>query len=194
MQRKAKRRWDYKEYNATGKKVEKVEELSEELSKLTLSNDAEDQVVNETSNSSSTSDIQVQLTDRNQLDHPDQQQDSQQQISNTQEYKTEVTMAAANALAIEESTISDDIDDFLEENVVKEIGSNVTDHDEVCKRIEQLRTAYRGKHNQLKASLEQNEYDGKYDKVYKERMESIKEYMQVGEAYAMVKILRQKMR
>ena len=41
-------------------------------------------------------------------------------------------MADLTKFTAEESTISEDIDDFLEENLIKEIGTNINDHDNVC--------------------------------------------------------------
>ena len=90
---------------------------------------------------------------------------------------TEVTMSASKQLLIEVNTIFEDINDFLEENVINEIGSNIGDHDEMCRKVEELRTSYRGKHNQLRASMDLEEYQDKYEADYNECMQSIKQYI-----------------
>ena len=69
-------------------------------------------------------------------------------------------------LTAEESTIAEDIDDYLDENPIKEIGQNIGDHDIVCKRVEDLRSIYRGRHKQLKTSMGDVDYKAKYDIAY----------------------------
>ena len=61
-----------------------------------------------------------------------QPQESSSVDTQHQESPTEDTTMAANQLAIEESTILEDIKDLFEENTIKEIGSNIADHDEIC--------------------------------------------------------------
>ena len=56
-----------------------------------------------------------------------------------------------DVLFADEATIPEDIDDFLEENVVADLGHSVEDYDMINKNVEGLRSAYRGKHNQLKS-------------------------------------------
>ncbi len=80
-------------------------------------------------------------------------------------------------LSAEELTITEDIDDYMGENAIEEIGSNIHDHDDICKRIEDLRTLYRGKHNQLKSTMVNQEYIDKYGDVYSTKMAAIKDYI-----------------
>ena len=80
-------------------------------------------------------------------------------------------------LAAEELTVSGDIDDYMGENVIADIGSNIHDHDDICKRIEDLRTCYRGKHNQLKSLMEKEAYEEKYSQGFNDKMTSIKDYI-----------------
>ena len=55
-------------------------------------------------------------------------------------------MADPTRFAAEETTISGNIEDFLEENNIKDIGKNINDYDAVNKKIEELRSLYRGIH------------------------------------------------
>ena len=83
----------------------------------------------------------------------------------------------ADQLIIEEATISDDIDDFLEENTIKEISSNVQDFDLVNRKAEELRTQYRGIHNKLKAVMGDQQYKDKFDISSSKKLEDIKLYI-----------------
>ena len=56
------------------------------------------------------------------------------------------TMGEVARLKNEEASISGDIDDFFDENIIKEIGNRAEDYDVVNKRVEDLRSLYRGKH------------------------------------------------
>ena len=187
-QRKAKKRIDYRIFNSTGEKVSKQvcssdnpssqggppEDLDQSLSSafnsLSL---AEENLTLENESTDLTQDT-LELTDQIQEQEPLADLTSHIQY---QELTTNIVIMADNQLVIQEGTISQDIDDFLEENVIKEIGNNVADHDDICRRIETLRTSYRGMHNQLKASMDPGDYKDKYEVEYNERIQSIKDYI-----------------
>ena len=83
----------------------------------------------------------------------------------------------ADQLLIDEATVSDDIDDFLEENEVKELGSNVQDFDIVNRRAEELRTQYRSVHNKLKAAMGEEPYKERFNESSAKKLEAIKSYI-----------------
>ena len=97
-------------------------------------------------------------------------------------------MADPIRFAAEEATISDDIEDFIEENNIKDIGKNVNDYDSVNKSIEELRSVYWGKHNKLKTVLHEIEYKDKYEVTYMKMLDIIKGY--IKELTAQRRILR----
>ena len=86
-------------------------------------------------------------------------------------------MTDVNELVAEEATISEDIDDFLDENIVKEIGNAVEDFDRINHRVEDLRSAYRGKHKQLKTSMGDQGYQDTYADQCEKKLNSIKNYI-----------------
>ena len=67
----------------------------------------------------------------------------------------------ADPLLIDEATIGEDIDDYIDENNNAENVLSIEEIDEKIQRIEELRTAYRGKHNELKVLLGSN-YEQSY--------------------------------
>ena len=77
-------------------------------------------------------------------------------------------------LIIEIETISDDINDFLEENFIYE-GMVVDEMDSVIERINELRTMFRRKHKELKPICE--EYDTTYGNDFNEQLNKIKEFI-----------------
>ena len=80
-------------------------------------------------------------------------------------------------LKSQEATISEDIDDFLDENIVKEIGNSVEDFDQAKRRIEELRTNYRGVHNQLKTAMDDQDYKTCYDIPFPAKIQVMKDYI-----------------
>ena len=64
----------------------------------------------------------------------------------------------ADDLVIDEATIGEGIDDYINENNLENMLS-IEEVDEKVQRIEELRTAYRRKHNELKVLLGSN-YEG----------------------------------
>ena len=81
----------------------------------------------------------------------------------------------ADALVIDEPTIGDDIDDYIDENNLENMLS-IKEVDEKIPQIEELRTAYRRKHNELKLLLASN-YEESYAEDGKKRLASVKNYI-----------------
>ena len=81
----------------------------------------------------------------------------------------------ADALVMDEATIGEDIDDYIDE---KNVGNmlSIKEVDEEIQQIEELRTAYRRKHNELKVLLGSN-YEGLYIKDGKKRLTSLKNFI-----------------
>ena len=99
------------------------------------------------------------------------------ETSNEVQKVVALKMTDVEALVAEEATISEDIDDFLDENIIREIGNAVEDFDRINQKIEDLRSIYRGKHNQLKSSLSNPEYADRYADRYKNKVDTIKNYI-----------------
>ena len=89
----------------------------------------------------------------------------------------DLEMATVEQLTADEETIHGDVEDFLEEHVVKDIGKRIEDIDSTRKGIEGLRSRYRGKHNQLKAVMGKDPYDEKYGVNYQKMIDAIKVYI-----------------
>ena len=200
--RKVKQRLDYQVLHSTGDRVKKevdtvegqspqespspvealeegrspqespVKALDEALKKLTL-NSVSDHVV--------VSNTEAPATPSGLLDHVFDEELIQDQVQIIEEPNQDI-MAVSPEILAEELTLAEDIDDFQEENEVKEIGKNVGDHDLICRQIEELRTAYRTKHNQMKSSLDPDEYKEKYEAAYKGRIEKIKQFIKAVKA------------
>ena len=75
----------------------------------------------------------------------------------------------------QQSTLADDIDDFIEENPLQLIWSSIEDIDDCVERVEKLRTTYRNLHKGLKDDLGDS-YEEKFSKVYERRIADIKIY------------------
>ena len=67
-------------------------------------------------------------------------------------------MAQVQVLKSQVEAMVDDIEDFLDENPVKEIGNVVEDYDLVLTKIEELRSLYRQKISQSKPMIGDVEY------------------------------------
>ena len=181
--RSVKKRLDYQVLHSTGEKIEKKvntqEDQSQESPPETLDQSLSSAFcslsITEATSSESDSEDQVNEELRFQLEF------NQNQVQDRQFPNSDVMDVSADLLA-EELAIAEDIDDFMEENIVKEIGNNVNDHDLICRQIEESRTTYRTKHNKLKSSVEAQEYKLKYEKAYLERIESIKTYIKAVKA------------
>ena len=80
-------------------------------------------------------------------------------------------------LQAKELTIVEDEEENMSENEIALIGNNIHDHDDICKRIEDFRSLYRGKYNQLISIIENEAYTNKYAEEYDTMIKKIKEYI-----------------
>ena len=86
----------------------------------------------------------------------------------------------ADQLAIQESTISDDIDDYVSENPIEDDASSYMDMYELEKlvtRAEELRTSFRMKHKELLHEMGQEPYAQKYGVQRDEKIKLLKDYI-----------------
>ena len=79
-------------------------------------------------------------------------------------------------LAAQIATISDDVDDRIDENPIEDICSSIEDLDVIIVKTENLRTQYRNKHQEMRIS-EGNQYDETYKVNYDKKLALIKEYI-----------------
>ena len=79
-------------------------------------------------------------------------------------------------LAAQIATISDDIDDHIDENPIEDICSSIEDLDVIIVKTEKLRTQYRSKHQEIRISLG-NQYNETYEVTCEEKLALIKEYI-----------------
>ena len=85
----------------------------------------------------------------------------------------EMSVREAAELLAAQQTVAEDIDDYVGENPA-EINSNIS-------KIEELRTAYRLKHNEYKNSVGE-EYQELENQEFEERIASIKQYILLGKS------------
>ena len=81
----------------------------------------------------------------------------------------------ADALVIDEATIWEDIDDYIDENDIKNMLS-IEEFDGKLQQIEELRTTYRIRHSKLKVVLGSN-YEDSYAEDGKKRLKSVKNHI-----------------
>ena len=74
-----------------------------------------------------------------------------------------------NQLIIDESTITEDICDFINENSINDICNSNEELNEAIRKIEEMRSKYRSKHKELQLNLSEN-YEAKFSKVYQNTM------------------------
>lgn len=79
-------------------------------------------------------------------------------------------------LKIEELTIVEDIEDFIDENNITEIRNSIEDIDEAVQKMEQFRTKLRCKHKELQAMIG-DEYEKSYTSKFLEQIANIKLYI-----------------
>ncbi len=89
---------------------------------------------------------------------------------------------------INEASVAEDIDDFMEENPLDDIASSIPDLDDAIRGIESLRSAYRNKHKEVVNGVGENNYDNESKEAFQRRVDEIKKYI----LYA--KDLRKKLR
>ena len=79
-------------------------------------------------------------------------------------------------LITQEATLYEDINDYLEENPVEDISESLKDLDVAISKVDNLRSTYRGKHNDLRAVMSER-YDKHFGKSYEDNMFRIKKYI-----------------
>ena len=201
-QGREKKRWDYAQLHRDGTRIEKTDEnninnpgdsttnqegiqdsrrsdslLADFFERLTQSQTSQSHSQHPAPNS-----IQDQIEDR--APSPSHEELASTQPPNPPSDQASIDhperiMDELATLTAEESTIAEDIDDYLDENPIKEIGQNIGDHDIVCKRVEDLRSIYRGRHKQLKTSMGDVDYKAKYDIAYTKRLDDMKKYIKL---------------
>ena len=101
-------------------------------------------------------------------------------MSDTEETPEETSRMATNyvdGLISQEATLDDDITDYLDENPFEDFEDSMTDLDKTTSRIEDLRTLYRGKHNELNHALGDQLYEKKYGELFPAQLEKMKRYI-----------------
>ena len=86
-----------------------------------------------------------------------------------------------DALSIEESRISDDTSDFIDENQVEDM-VDASEIDSKISKLEELRTGYRRKHKELKI-LDGISYEDLYGKSVEKTLMLVKEYIRGANSF-----------
>ena len=81
-----------------------------------------------------------------------------------------------NKLMIEESTIYDDMNDFIDENSIEDNHESLEDLDNIISKTENFRTIYRSKHKELEACLGE-EYHNRYASTFMEQIAKLKQFI-----------------
>ena len=161
-QRSTRKDFDYREYNRSGRKIEKVHLEVQAESDSSSSEDAfsVEEVIVESSE-----DYSHEVVDISKLIH-------QLNISGVDKMSP-----ALEDLKDQLSVLIDDINDFLEENCI-ESGDvmSISDLDDSTNKVEGLRSEFRKIHTQLKKNL-QNEYDVNFLDDYEKMILRLKEYV-----------------
>ena len=85
-----------------------------------------------------------------------------------------------DSLKIDESTLAEDVDDFIDENEIDQ-SSTLEEIDVKINRMEQLRTSYRRLHNELKTLLQES-YGDQYGSSYECKLQMIKSFIKNANA------------
>ena len=80
-----------------------------------------------------------------------------------------------DSLKIDESTVAEDVDDFIDENEIDQ-SSTLEQIDTKINRMEQLRTSDRKRHNELKKLL-QERYGDEYESGHEGKLQIMKSYI-----------------
>ena len=89
--------------------------------------------------------------------------------------EAEMEKEKIDALAVDESTIAEDIADYIDENEVED-ATSISEIEGKINDIEQLRPSYRKKHKELKLMLG-SKYGEVYEEDYDKKLSSVKEYI-----------------
>ena len=82
-----------------------------------------------------------------------------------------------NVLTVDEATVSEDIDDFLDENELCDVGEDPSEYDSLAQKAEAYRSSYRSLHNKLLTTMGSDAYEEKYKELYSTKLEKIKIYV-----------------
>ena len=183
------RRLDYAELNSTGRKVEKpsVESPQRRLPELPQPQQPQLPELPRSQQPQLPELQQPQQSQQPQL--PKIQQPRQQQEESSEESSDsdneELSPAdllirkliMADQLISSANTLAEDIEDFLDEHKLEDLGGRVQDYDLANNKIEELRTQYRNVHYRLKTNLGEDPYNAQYETPYKATLVRIKEYI-----------------
>ena len=97
-------------------------------------------------------------------------------IGDTEMTQVKPDQVMINQLTTQEATVSEDVDDFLDENPNDEIGNTIGDLDAIVKKTEELRSRYRSKHKELQMYLGDRCYNERYGGVYKGKLDITKQF------------------
>ena len=70
-----------------------------------------------------------------------------------------------------------EIEDFIDENAIADLGNDLDDFDHANRKIEDLRTLYRQRTSQLKVLMGNEQYEPEYADQVKETLDSVKTYI-----------------
>ena len=108
-----------------------------------------------------------------------QQQEEMKKKANQDQFNQ--ANKAANQLIGQAISLSNDIEDFIEENPSDELGNFVEDLDRIISRMEEMRSSFRAKHNELKILYEGSpgKYTAQLEKACTTTLEEVKKYLKV---------------
>lgn len=105
--------------------------------------------------------------------------DENQAVENNRLKNIEETQLKVNELISQAESISDDIDDFIDENPSYHFGNSIEDLDKAISRIEDLRSAFRARHKELKNHC-RDRYGESLHKAYSSTLDVVKEYLKMA--------------
>ena len=71
-------------------------------------------------------------------------------------------------------SLSEDIDDFIDENPVRELGNLLEDIDLVISKVEKMRSDFRTVHKELRMNYGEKRYRSTFEGYYKQKLDQIK--------------------
>ena len=99
------------------------------------------------------------------------------------EGKMETSKAVLDQIKIQEESMADDIDDFMDENPLDDISSSILDLDNAIKGIESLRSIYRNKHKEIVNGVGEDNYEQKLKDEFQSRIDYMKKYILTAKSY-----------
>ena len=149
---KRSKRLDYKKLSETGERIQKEVEVEEDKQEVVEEQGEEVAELSNLLRSISISE-DLQLMSR----------------------EAEMEKEKIDALAVDESTIAEDIADYIDENEVED-ATNISEIEGKINKREQVRTSYRKKHKELKL-ISGSKYGEMYEEDYDKKLSSFKEYI-----------------